>query len=184
MISLAVPLVGFCAWSGTGKTTLLGKLLPRLRDKGLRVGVVKHAHHDFDIDHPGKDSHTLRKAGASQMLIASRRRLAWIKEFDESHAEPPLAEALAGLDIDELDLVLVEGFKHESFPKIELIRRELGKPYLFPEDPNVIAVASDAPLAQNVRDLPLLDINDPEQIVTFVVDQVLGEKKQPDGAQP
>lgn len=182
MIRLPVPLVGFCAWSGTGKTTLLSKLLPRLRDQGLRIGVVKHAHHDFDIDHPGKDSHTLRQAGANQMLIASRRRMAWIKEFDDSHTEPPLAEALTGLDVDDLDLVLVEGFKHESFPKIELTRRELGKPLLFPDDPDIIAVASDGPLPQN-HELPVLDINDPDQIVTFVVEQVLGQSSQPDGVQ-
>jgi molybdopterin-guanine dinucleotide biosynthesis protein B len=174
MKDASVPMVGFCAWSGTGKTTLLAKLLPMLKTKGLRVGVVKHAHHSFDIDHPGKDSYVLREAGASQMLIASRKRMAHITEFEHGNEEPSLADALAGLDMGTLDLVLVEGFKHEHFRKIELHRPALNKPLLFPDDPDVIAVASDAPIAESSNGLPKLDLNNPDRIVQFILDAVIG----------
>ena len=177
MNTTTIPMVGFCAWSGTGKTTLLARLLPMLKEQGLRVGVVKHAHHSFDIDHPGKDSYVLREAGASQMLIASRNRMAHITEFEAGRDEPSLAEALAGLNMDTLDLVLVEGFKHESYKKIELHRPELNKPLLFPDDPDVIAVASDAPVVEN-RTLPKLNLNNPEQIVKFIMDEIVGATTQ------
>ena len=169
-----VPMVGFCAWSGTGKTTLLTRLLPLLAARGLRVAVVKHAHHSFDIDHPGKDSYALREAGARQMLIASSKRIAHITEFEEGRDEPSLAEALAGLRLQDLDLVLVEGFKHEKFQKIELHRPELKKPLLFPDDPNIIAIASDAPVPENRNQLPKLNINNPQQILQFILDNIIG----------
>ena len=174
MNDITTPMVGFCAWSGTGKTTLLTRLLPLLNEAGLRIAVVKHAHHSFDIDQPGKDSYALRAAGASQMLIASRKRMALITEFDEGRGEPSLAEALAGLNLQDIDLVLVEGFKHEKFHKIELHRPELNKPLLFPDDPSIIAIASDAPITENRQLLPKLNLNNPAQIVQFILDNILG----------
>ena len=173
MIDLSVPMVGFCAWSGTGKTTLLTQLLPLMVARGLKVAVVKHAHHTFDIDHPGKDSYELREAGASQMLIASHKRMALITEFDEGRGEPSLADALSGLNMQDLDLILVEGFKHENYQKIELHRPQLNKPLFFPDDSNIIAIASDAPIPENRNLLPKLNLNNPEQIVQFILDNIV-----------
>lgn len=166
-----VPIVGFAAYSGTGKTTLLRKLLPILKRRGVRVGMVKHAHHTFDVDQPGKDSYELRKAGAAQMLIASRSRWALMVERPVEK-EPRLDEVLLELDQAALDLILVEGFKQEDFPKIELRRAGLkGKPF-FPEDKNIVAVASDDPSGIDT-DLPLLDLNQPGKIADFIVERVL-----------
>lgn len=167
-IEFPLPLVGFVAYSGTGKTTLLEKVIPELRAMNLRVGLIKHAHHDFDIDIPGKDSWRLRQAGATQVMVASRKRWALITEHDLTRDEPNLQELLQQLDTTLLDLVLVEGFKHEPFPKIELRRSELERPEIHPEDPHVIAVAYDAPEHYHCP-LPLLDINQPRQIARFIV---------------
>jgi molybdopterin-guanine dinucleotide biosynthesis protein MobB len=164
---VTAPVLGFAAWSGTGKTTLLERLVPLLIARGLRVAVIKHAHHDFDIDLPGKDSHRLRQAGARQVLVASRRRWALITEQDDGRPEPRLAELLPQLDHAQLDLILAEGFKHEAIPKIELHRAALGKPLLHPDDPTVVAIASDAPL-DPVPAIPLLDLNRPAEIADFV----------------
>lgn len=166
-----LPILGFAAYSGTGKTTLLKKLLPLLRDRGVRVGVVKHAHHSFDVDRPGKDSFELRKAGAAQMLIASRSRWALMVER-ALEKDPVLDEVLLELDQAALDLILVEGFKQEQFPKIELRRAGLKRPLLYPNDDNIIAVATDAPETLNT-DLPVLDLNRPEMIADFVITHVL-----------
>ncbi len=163
-----VPLLGFCAFSGTGKTTLLTRLIPLLRAEGLRLGVIKHAHHDFDIDQPGKDSRRLRDSGAEQMLIASRHRMAFIRECKGPEREPRLAELLHCVDTRALDLVLVEGFKREPIPKIELHRPSLGKPLIHAADRHVIAIASDAPLTP-LRAMPVLDLNRPELIRDFVL---------------
>lgn len=163
----AVPLLGLAAYSGTGKTTLLRRLLPLLKARGLRVGVVKHAHHSFDTDLPGKDSYELRKAGAAQMLVASRRRWALVTETANAR-EPRLEDALRHLDQSALDLVLVEGFKAESFPKIELHRPSLGFPLLCREDRSIIAVATDVPLATDPG-VPRLDLNRPREIVEFML---------------
>ena len=160
-----IPVLGFAAFSGTGKTTLLEKLIPRLNEAGLRIGMIKHAHHNFDVDKPGKDSYRLRKAGARQMLIASSKRQALMTE-NQFEQEPRLDELLPRLNMDAIDLVLVEGFKHVSFAKIELRREELGKPLLYPDDPDVIAIASDQP--DDEGPLPALDINDIEAITTFI----------------
>ena len=162
-----LPIVGFAAFSGTGKTTLLKELLPLLSGRGLRVGVVKHAHHSFEMDHPGKDSYELRKSGAAQMLIASRARWALMVERSRDR-EPRLDEVLLELDQAALDLILVEGFKDEHFPKIELHRPSLRRPLLCLDDDAIIAVASDAPL-DNTRQLPQLDLNRPEEIAAFIV---------------
>lgn len=172
MLESKIPVLGFAAYSGTGKTTLLKKLLPLLRGYGLRVGVIKHAHHDFDIDTPGKDSYELRKAGANEMLIASGKRWALMVDTD-GKGDPVLQEMLNRLDQDSLDLVLVEGFKHEEFSKIELHRPSAGKPLIFPEDPGIIAIATDEGLSQK-SDLPLLDINNVQAIAEFVTNKFLG----------
>lgn len=172
-----LPLLGFAAWSGTGKTTLLEQLIPLLVARGLRLGVLKHAHHDFDIDQPGKDSHRLRKAGANQMMVASRRRHARIIETELAEAD--FRELLASFDQTCLDLLLVEGFKHEHFPKIELHRAAIGKPLLFPDDRDIIAVASDQPTDTT---LPRLDINDLDAIADFVCDYLAGCQTREQGA--
>ena len=169
MVDFPLPLLGFAAWSGTGKTTLLTKLIPLLKEKGLRVGLVKHAHHDFDIDYPGKDSYELRKAGAAEVVIASRKRIASIHETPVRQDEPVLMDALSHIQVEHLDLVLVEGFKTEDFPKIELHRKELNKPYIYPNDSGIIALAVDEIDDADVPiDLKLLDLNQPEKIATFI----------------
>lgn len=173
MIESPLPIVGFCAFSGTGKTTLLKHLLPLLKLHGLRIGVVKHAHHQFDIDQPGKDSHELRQAGATQMLVASRKRLAWVKETSEDQPEPGLQKMLTCLDPDDLDLILVEGFKQETFPKIELHRPSLGKPLLYKTLPGIIAIATDAPLTDMDIHLVQLNLNQPAEIADFIIKTIL-----------
>jgi len=160
------PVLGFAAWSGTGKTTLLKQLIPLLGRHGVRVAVIKHAHHNFDIDKPGKDSYELRKAGAQQLLVASDRRWALLTE-NNTVADPKLADLITLLDQEHIDLVLVEGFKQTPFTRIELHRPSLGHPLLYPEDHNIIAVASDAAL--DTGSLPLLDINDAVSIAEFVL---------------
>lgn len=167
-----VPILGFAAYSGTGKTTLLVRLLPLLAARGLRVGMIKHAHHDFDIDQPGKDSFELRKAGANPMLVASRRRWALMTETP-GRDEPRLGELLARLDGSSLDLILVEGFKHEPIPKIELHRPALGHPLMYPGDPNIVAIASDTDLDPRPP-IPVLEINRAEDITTYILGRITG----------
>ncbi|TQP22940.1 bifunctional molybdopterin-guanine dinucleotide biosynthesis adaptor protein MobB/molybdopterin molybdotransferase MoeA [Vibrio cholerae] len=162
-----LPLLGFAAYSGTGKTTLLKALLPKLTAAGLRIGLLKHAHHDFDVDKPGKDSYRLRKAGASQMLIASRNRHALMTETPDAEAE--FDYLLTRFDAEKLDMILVEGCKNIAFPKIELHRAEVGKPWLYPHDENIIAIAADETVA---TDLPQMHINDLDAIADFVLDYV------------
>ena len=166
-----VPVIGFSAFSGTGKTTLLVKLLQLFNARGLRVGIVKHAHHTFEIDYPGKDSYELRKAGARQVLIGSRKRWALMSEMPEPPASA-LDFYLGHLDLAGLDLVLVEGFKPELIPKIELHRPSLGHPPLYPGDPSIIAVATDDPAAIRTR-LPVMDLNRPDDIARFIIDAFL-----------
>ncbi len=168
MIKTAKPMLGFAAFSGTGKTTLLTQLIPLLTARGIRIGMIKHAHHNFDVDTPGKDSYELRKAGAGQMLIASKRRWALMVETPELSGDPDLNELIQQLDQNRLDLILVEGFKHIAFPKLELHRPSLGKTLLFPNDPNIIAVATDQATAIDT-DLPILDLNDPVMIADFIL---------------
>lgn len=170
-----IPVIGFCAFSGTGKTTLLKRLLPLLRAQKLRLGVIKHAHHAFDIDHPGKDSYELRHAGAEKMLIISRQRMALMQEFQESQTrEPTLQDALTAMNSDNLDLILVEGFKAAHFPKIELYRPELGKPFMHADDPDIIAIASNASahelgLTLKKTTLPVLKLDQAMDIVDFIL---------------
>ncbi|MFH4626386.1 bifunctional molybdopterin-guanine dinucleotide biosynthesis adaptor protein MobB/molybdopterin molybdotransferase MoeA [Vibrio alginolyticus] len=172
--TLNIPILGFAAYSGTGKTTLLEALLPKLTEAGLRIGMLKHAHHNFDVDKPGKDSYRLRKAGASQMLIASRNRFALMTETPEAEAE--FEYLLTRFDEDMLDVVLVEGCKNIAFPKIELHREEVGKPWLYPNDENIIAIASDG--GELDSELPQININDLDAIAQFVI-QYVQEAKAP-----
>ncbi len=171
-----IPLLGFAAFSGTGKTTLLEQLIPELNQVNIRVAMVKHTHHEkFDIDHPGKDSYRLRKAGASQMLVASGKRWALMVEQNKQddqkdYNDPNLFELLTHLNTQNIDLILVEGFKHENISKIELHRESLGKAYLYPDDNNIIALALDKPemeLNQHFSGA-ILDINNITQISQFI----------------
>lgn len=163
-----VPILGFAAYSGTGKTTLIEALLPKLTEAGLRIGMLKHAHHNFDVDKPGKDSYRLRKAGASQMLISSRNRYALMTETPQEESE--FHYLLSRFDQQQLDVILVEGCKNIAFPKIELHRDEVGKPWLHPSDDNIVAIAADSHV--ETTQLPQLDINDLESITQFILDFV------------
>jgi molybdopterin-guanine dinucleotide biosynthesis protein B len=162
--------MGFAGWSGSGKTTLLIKLIPVLTRRGVRVSTIKHAHHGFDIERPGKDSHQHREAGADEVLISSGKRWALMHE-NRGEDEADLDQLLARLS--PVDLVLIEGFRNQAHAKIEVYRSDLGKPLLCPDDPHVIAVATDAHLAGThlpVLDLPILDLNDIEAVAEFIVE--------------
>ncbi len=164
--SPAVPLVAFVAPSGTGKTQLLERVVAALSRHGLRLGIIKASHHDFEIDRPGKDSYRLHHAGARQTLLASPWREARITEGD-GHTEPELAECYRRLDLDRLDLVLAEGWRAADCDKIEVYRRNAGaEPFLYRRDPRVIALAGDHPLA---TDLPCLPLDDVEPLVAFLL---------------
>jgi molybdopterin-guanine dinucleotide biosynthesis protein B len=155
-IMLIMRVIGIAGWSGAGKTTLLAKLIPRLTARGVRVSTVKHAHHAFDVDKPGKDSHTHRVAGATEVLVSSANRWALVHEL-RGATEPSLPDLLAKLA--PVDLVIVEGFKHGAHPKLEVYRAEVGKPPLYPDDPHIVAVASDAPVAARVPSVKLDDLD-------------------------
>lgn len=168
------PLLGFAAHSGTGKTTLLKIIIPILQSRGIRVGVIKHAHHTFDVDQPGKDSYILRHAGATQTLIASNKRWALMAETPDNTKDPILNETLAHLEQSQLDLILVEGFKSAHYPKIELHRPSLNKQspsrsFLHSNDKNIIAIATDENI-QLERGIPQLDINNEQQIIDFILE--------------
>jgi molybdopterin-guanine dinucleotide biosynthesis protein MobB len=176
-IKTTIPIVGFAAYSGTGKTTLLINIIPLLKQHGLEVGVIKHAHHTFEIDQPGKDSYEIRKAGASQMLIGSKQRWALMVEQDEEDQQTRLQEYITQLDQDKLDLILVEGFKPEAIPKIELHRPGLGHPLISSTDESVIAIASDAPLLENSK-LAILDLNNYEMIVKYIIENICNDNNR------
>lgn len=154
--------IGLAGWSGAGKTTLMVKLLPALIGRGLTVSTLKHAHHRFDVDVPGKDSYEHRHAGASQVMVASGVRWALMTEL-RSAREPSLAELLARMD--PVDLVIVEGFKRDAHPKIEVHRAANAKPWMRPEMPGIVAVASDVPAPY---DLPRAHLDDIDAIATLV----------------
>ena len=157
-------LIGFAGWSGSGKTTLVTAVLPVLIARGWRVSTIKHAHHGFDMDRPGKDTFRHRAAGAHEVLVASGPRWALLHEVNG--AEPALPELLTRLD--PVDLVLVEGFKSHAFPKLEVYRPALGKSPIWPDQPDVVAVATDGPqLPCNRR---LLQLNDPAAVVSWLLD--------------
>src|SRR5574343_1321136 len=173
---MAYPaILGFAAYSGTGKTTLLTQLIPLLRQRGVKTGVIKHSHHDFEIDYPGKDSYQLRIAGASPVMIVSPFRRALLTEFNPQQ-EISLQAQLAMFPTEKLDLILVEGFRHEAFTKIELHRPSLDKPLLYPQDSNIIAIASDAPL-EIPTNITLLDLNNPQRICDFIINQFLSQHR-------
>lgn len=161
-----IPVIGFAAYSGTGKTTLLEQLIPWLIAQGLNVGLVKHSHHDIEMDKPGKDSYRLRKAGASQVVLAGTERSILFSEYSQK-GERQLMDQLALLQTESLDLVLVEGFRDQLFTKIELHRQSLDKPFLFTRDPAIVAVACDGQVTD--CDLPILDINNVAAIGMFML---------------
>jgi molybdopterin-guanine dinucleotide biosynthesis adapter protein len=158
-----VKIFGFAGWSGSGKTTLIEKLLPRFVGAGLRVSLIKHAHHTFDVDQPGKDSYRHRHAGASEILVTSSRR--WVLMHELRGAQEPAFEEQVKR-ISPCDLLIVEGFKFAPIPKLEVWRAVTGEPLLHPNDPHVVAVASDAKVQTK---LPLLDLNDDAAIAAFIV---------------
>ena len=172
MPPLPLPAVGFVGPSGSGKTTLITRVLPALTGAGLRVSVLKHAHHGFDMDRPGKDTYRARVAGASQVLVASHARWALLSELDGDHDEPPFVELLGYFHADRTDVVLVEGFARESYPKIEVYRPALGEPpRCWPDDPAVIAVATDAPL-EVPPPARRLDLNALPEVTAFLLDHL------------
>jgi molybdopterin-guanine dinucleotide biosynthesis adapter protein len=155
---------GLSGWSGSGKTTLVEKLLPVLAARGLRVSTLKHAHHSFELDQPGKDSWRHRQAGAVEVMVSSPKRWALIHEV-RSETEPDFHALLARMSA--VDLVIVEGFKREPFPKLEVRRIALGAPLLAPDDPDIVAIASDTAVAGAT--LPCFDLNDVQGIAGFIV---------------
>jgi len=157
-------IIGLAGWSGSGKTTLITKLVPRLTGRGLRVSTLKHAHHGFDLDQPGKDSFMHRAAGATEVIVSSARRFAVLHELrDEPEWDLP---ALVG-KMSPVDLVLVEGFKRDAFPKIEVHRAANGKPLIHPDDPHIVAIAADVALPQ--AGVPVIDLDDIEGIADLVL---------------
>lgn len=157
-------IIGLAGWSGSGKTTLITKVIPRLAARGLRVSTLKHAHHGFDLDTPGKDSFMHRAAGATEVIISSAKRWAILHELREEQ-EWNLPDLLRKMS--PVDLVLVEGFKRDRFPKLEIHRVENGKPLLHPEDPHIVAIACDSPLP-GAR-LPHVDLNDIDAVVDVLL---------------
>lgn len=168
-----MKVLGISGWSGAGKTTLLADLIPLLVARGIKVSTIKHAHHEFDVDKPGKDSYRHREAGASEVLISSAKRYAIMHEL-RGESEPTLEDLLTRLS--PVDLVLVEGFKKSGHAKIEVWRASVGKPMLQAEDPGIIAVASDAA----IPDLPVprLDANRPDQVADFILSWLAGDKRE------
>src|SRR5512141_2107163 len=158
-------IIGLAGWSGSGKTTLITKLIPRLLARGVRVSTLKHAHHGFDLDKPGKDSFMHRAAGATEVIISSARRWAILHELRAKDPEWDMA-ALVG-KMSPVDLVLVEGFKRDAFPKLEIHRVANGKPLLQPDDPHIVAIACDTALPQ--AKVPVVDLNDIERIVDLLL---------------
>jgi len=159
-----VKIFGFAGWSGSGKTTLIEALIPRLAGLGLRVSLVKHAHHTFDVDQPGKDSHRHRTAGCTEVLVSSPVRWALMHEL-RGAAEFSLFDALGRLS--PCDIVLVEGYKRAAIPKLEVWREALGKPRLHPQDPHIVAVAAD-PAGRSPAGLPEFPLTDGAAIATFI----------------
>jgi molybdopterin-guanine dinucleotide biosynthesis protein B len=162
--------IGFAGWSGSGKTTLIVKLIPRLAARGLSVSTLKHAHHSLEIDKPGKDSYLHRQAGAREVLVASAKRWALMHELRDED-EPCLADLLPRLS--EVDLVVVEGFKREAHAKIEVHRKQIGKPFLFPEDGNIVAIVSDTPATFPDAQLPFASLQDIDAVCDLMIQQAV-----------
>ena len=164
----SMRIIGLAGWSGSGKTTLITKAIPRLIARGRRVSTVKHAHHGFDLDQPGKDSFFHRAAGATEVIISSAKRFAILHELRE---EPEWDLPALLTKVAPVDLLLIEGFKRDRFPKLEVHRLENGKPLLHPEDPHIVAIASDRPLP--AAKVPVLDLNDIEAIVDLLLERAV-----------
>jgi molybdopterin-guanine dinucleotide biosynthesis adapter protein len=160
---MSMRVIGLAGWSGSGKTTLITKVIPVLVARGLKVSTIKHAHHAFDIDRPGKDSWQHREAGAGEVVVASSRRWAIVHEL-RGEPEPPLEALLAKLS--PADLVIIEGFKRHAHPKLEIYRASVGKPLIYPQDDCVVAIASDASLPH--AQLPVLMLDDIEGIANVL----------------
>lgn len=163
-------ILGFVGFSGAGKTTILTKVIQQLKAKGYAIAAIKHSHHHFDIDRPGKDSFRLREAGADQVIIGSKHRFALMVELNQGK-EPNLKILLNQLNINELDFIFIEGFKHESFPKIEVHRPELGHPLLAPTDTDIIAIATNQ--TSFATNKTILSLDDPTEIVAFILSKAL-----------
>lgn len=159
-----MQIIGLAGWSGSGKTTLVVRLLPELTRRGLSVSTMKHAHHEFDVDQPGKDSYRHRAAGAAEVLVSSAKRWALMHEH-RGGEEPTAAQLMAHMTA--VDLLIVEGFKREGHDKIEIHRRETNKPLIYPDDPRIVAVLSDEPLKG--CPLPVIDIDDIVAVADFIV---------------
>jgi molybdopterin-guanine dinucleotide biosynthesis protein B len=157
-------IIGLAGWSGSGKTTLVTKLIPRLIARGITVSTLKHAHHGFDLDQPGKDSFFHRAAGATEVIISSAKRWAILHELRE---EPEWDLRALVTKMSPVDLVLVEGFKRDAFPKLEIHRVANGKPLIHPDDPHIVAIASDTALPQ--AKIPVVDLNDIEAIADLLL---------------
>jgi molybdopterin-guanine dinucleotide biosynthesis protein B len=164
-------IIGLAGWSGSGKTTLVTRVIPVLTARGLKIATVKHAHHEFDVDHPGKDSWLHRQAGASEVAVVSSRRWAIVHELAGA-PEPPLLDMLAKLS--PVDLVIVEGFKRHAHPKLEVFRACVGKPLLHPDDNCIVAIATDAPLPQAT--VPVLMLDD----IAGIADAMQAEARPPE----
>jgi molybdopterin-guanine dinucleotide biosynthesis adapter protein len=160
-----MDVIGIAGWSGAGKTTLLTRVIPLLVKRGLRVSTIKHAHHAFDVDQPGKDSHTHRAAGATEVLVSSANRFALMHEL---RGQPEWALDALLEKLSQVDLVLVEGFKTQAHPKLEVYRKAVGKPPLHPDDENIVAIASDAPLRARV---PVVPLDDVEAVANVLVEK-------------
>jgi len=159
-----MKVIGLTGWSGSGKTTLIVKLIPELVSRGVRVSTMKHAHHVFDVDKPGKDSFRHREAGATEVLVSSEHRWALMHEHRGS-TEPSAVELMRHMS--PVDLLLIEGFKRESHEKLEIYRRDLGKPLLSTDDPSFVAILSDADVPESR--LPIIDLNDTTAIADFII---------------
>ncbi len=160
------PVFGFAGYSGSGKTTLIEQLIPLFVAQGLRISLIKHAHHSFDIDKPGKDSYRHREAGASEVLISSGQRWVLMHEL-RGEQEPDLVEQIKQLA--PCDLVLVEGYKKAPIPKLEIYRQSVGKPLLHPQDPYIVAIASDTAEPSLANGFPMLDLNNTGAIAAFIL---------------
>lgn len=162
-----MKVLGIAGWSGSGKTSLILRLLPVLRARGLRVSTIKHAHHKVDVDTPGKDSYEHRAAGAHEVMLITGRRFALMHDFPDPDAEVPLSDLIARME--PVDLLLIEGFKTYPCRKLEVHRPEVGKPLLQPDDPLIVGIASSQPLTSSP--VPVLPLDDTDAVATFVTDQ-------------
>ena len=170
-------IIGLAGWSGAGKTTLVAKLIPSITARGLKVSTLKHAHHAFDVDQPGKDSYMHRMAGATEVLVSSQNRFALMHEL-RGAPELTLPELLARLA--PVDLVIIEGYKRDPHPKLEVFRASVGKPLIHPDDPHVVAIASDVALPE--MRVPRVSLDDTDAIIDILLDHAAAPPPPPGAA--